>query len=171
MLKYKLMAHLGNFNIYQDALINNYTNLLYILLSHERSLHQNAIQVKFVSNSKLSFQLNSVYNLPNTISTVDSTWLGIKAVDHRIRRLRYRMVDTRSSEMRRDIDLLIEQMRINKENTDKDIADLRTMIVNVAAAQSSGNRATGVGCSQDNGGESQTHRTAKMKWSNIYYGN
>ncbi|KAG8362966.1 hypothetical protein BUALT_BualtUnG0018600 [Buddleja alternifolia] len=70
------------------------------------------------------------------------------------------MVDTRSSEVRRDMDMVIEQMRINKESTDRDMAELRTMMANVMAAQNAGNRATGVGCSQDQGDESQFQRNA-----------
>ncbi|KAG8386897.1 hypothetical protein BUALT_Bualt03G0196600 [Buddleja alternifolia] len=70
------------------------------------------------------------------------------------------MVDTRSGEVRRDMDMVIEQMRINKESTDRDMAELRTMMANVMAAQNAGNRATGVGCSQDQGDESQFQRNA-----------
>ncbi|KAG8374641.1 hypothetical protein BUALT_Bualt10G0017100 [Buddleja alternifolia] len=75
-----------------------------------------------------------------------------------VARIEYMMVDTRSDEARRDMDMVLEVMRSNKESTDKAMVELRTMIENIAVAQNGGNRAAGVGGSQEIGAESQAHR-------------
>ncbi|KAG8369828.1 hypothetical protein BUALT_Bualt14G0054300 [Buddleja alternifolia] len=54
------------------------------------------------------------------------------------------MVDTRSTEARRDMDIILEQMRVSKESTDKEMAELRSMII-ALANQNGGNRSAGVG--------------------------
>ncbi|KAG8369603.1 hypothetical protein BUALT_Bualt14G0030800 [Buddleja alternifolia] len=53
------------------------------------------------------------------------------------------MVDIRFGKVRRAMDLMMEQMRLNKESTDKDMAELCNMIATLAAAQNGENRVPG----------------------------
>ncbi|KAG8378560.1 hypothetical protein BUALT_Bualt08G0149600 [Buddleja alternifolia] len=66
-------------------------------------------------------------------------------------------VDTRSGDVRKDVDTLVEQMRIDREISEKGMAELRTMLANLAAhiAGNCTDRASG---SQEHGVESHTHR-------------
>ncbi|KAG8364849.1 hypothetical protein BUALT_Bualt18G0041300 [Buddleja alternifolia] len=67
------------------------------------------------------------------------------------------MVDTRSSDVRKDMDTLVEQVWIDREVSEKGMTELRTMIGNLVAYVA-GNRTNGARGSQDHGVESHTPR-------------
>ncbi|KAG8374813.1 hypothetical protein BUALT_Bualt10G0034600 [Buddleja alternifolia] len=67
------------------------------------------------------------------------------------------MVDTRSNDLRKVVDTIVEQMWIDCENSAKEMTELKTMMANLAA-HVGGNRTNGASGSRDPGAESYTHR-------------